>query len=99
MIKEFRLVSLTKEGDRALQNNIDEYKKLPIHAKAMWNGLFSRRVEYNPFTLIIGIKNNPLNTMVDSKDFSKDFTKKLIKAMTTEGVKHRVDFKIMVIEK
>jgi len=87
-------VALTPLGEECLQRNINEFKKLPPHAKLMWKSLFRREVTMKPLCLRVEVRNSNLSYMLNASDVIK----KLVEAMKNEGSKVNIDYKVLIVE-
>lgn len=94
MITAFRIVALTPKGEAGLQNNLNEFNKLPPQTKLMWKAFFKREVTQKPLTLKCIVKSVALSNMLNPADLIK----KLNDSMKNENLKIHIDYKIEVKE-
>jgi len=92
-MRGFIVISKTYDGEQALQRNIDEYKRQPVHMRAILNGIIRRVVLENPLRLEISLKNNAIASAINPKDFLD----KLREAMNNEGAEEKVDYEVKMI--
>lgn len=70
-VKGFKVTALSKKGEKILQQQIDEQRKQPIHARLMFGRLFRQETTEKPLSLNITLKNAGLGSVLDPDDFVK----------------------------
>lgn len=94
-MKEIKIISITEKGSKAINQHIEETKKLKLVHKLMYKKLGHRQYisNENPLTLSFQITNPYLQTMLKKNQVLSEINK----ALKKNGAIKNIDYKIEVL--